>query len=270
MSKLDLREQLRAKYGTPAIEPIVTPDPAEVDVERAFVLHAESGRTVITAPLREVAAVNPGFTYLRGRFVGADQPNGNGALWTTEDLQLSENTVAGGPLNWLHDDTHIVGCITDAQMVTSEKAAAGDVGNHIVATAAVWRFLFPQETRTIERAAQDQNLYYSMECLSREVMCLDTPGRPGCGESFAYGDYDAGKVCAHLRERSSVRRFVDPVFLGGAVIVPPIQPGWAQANTEVVRQAAELRESADLAAGNRTQQDALDLATAVVAWANRA
>ena len=51
---------------------------------------------------------------------------------------------------------------------------------HIVATAAVWRFLFPKEAQTIERAAQGGDLYYSMECISRQVACVDTPGRPGC------------------------------------------------------------------------------------------
>lgn len=276
MSKLDLLQELKARYGTTPAAPAAQPAaPAtsvpgsSLDLERAFVTHAASGRTVITAPLREVANTNEGFTYLRGRLVGADTPNDNGALWTTDDLRMGEATVAGGPLNWLHDDSMIVGCLLDGQLVAGREAAASGLDNHIVSTAAVWRFLYPEQTKTIERAAADGQLFYSMECLSREVACIDTPGRPGCGESFAYGDYDAGRCCSHLRERSSVRQFVDPLFLGAAVIVPPVRPGWAQASVDIVREAAALSERAGLDQGHLTGAQARDLAAAVLTWANR-
>lgn len=268
---IELRDELRQRYGTPASAPqtTTTQDAPAFQAEKAFVVQAESGRTVITGPMREIAMANQGFTYLRGRFVEADNPNGNGAMWTTDDLQLGEATVAGGPLNWLHDESQIIGSLLDGQLVAGREAAAQGIGNHISATAAVWRFLFPQQADTIERAAKDHDLYFSMECVSRQVACVDTPGRPGCGEAFDYGDYDAGRTCAHLRERSSVRRFVDPVFLGGACIVPPVKPGWAGASADVVRQAAELREAAHLDDGSLTRQQAEDLATAVLTWANR-
>lgn len=269
-SKADLRDQLRAKYvrgaQTPADAELTETLVEHLDVERAFVVHAESGRTVITAPLREVSASNAGFTYLRGRLVEADSPNRNGAYWSTGDLELGQATVAGGPLNWLHDEAKVIGCLTDGQLVSGRESAADGIGNHIVSTAAVWRFLFPRETQVIEKAAADGMLFYSMECVSKEVACI---GDRGCGSTFAYGDYDAGNCCSHLRERSSTRRFVDPLFLGAAVIVPPVEPGWAHANADVVRQAAALRESADLDAGGLSKQQADDLATAVLSWANR-
>jgi len=274
-SKLALRDELTRRYGSrrPEAPPAPPATPVQTETrERAFVVHAASGRTVITAPLREVAATNPGFTYLRGRFVGADSPNRNGALWSTDDLILGENTVAGGPLNWLHDDSHIIGCITDGQLVRAgaEKAAADDPGTHIVATAAVWRFLFPAETAVIEKAAADGQLYYSMECISREVACVDTPGRPGCGAVVEYAAYDAKQCCEHLRNRSAVRQFIDPIFLGGAVVVPPVQPGWGHASAEVVRQAAAVAEQASLAESALSKQQAESLAAAVLTWANRA
>lgn len=261
---IDLRDEMRRKYGAPT----ATPVPVQTaSPERAFVVHADSGRTVITAPVREVAN-NAGFTYLHGRLVGADAPNRNGALWTTEDLRMGEATVAGGPLNWLHDENQIIGCLMDGKLVTDEREAASEHGPHIASTAAVWRFLYGQQADTIEKAAADGQLYYSMECISREVACVDTPGRPGCGESFKYGDYDAGNCCSHLRERSSVRQFVDPMFLGAAVIVPPVQPGWAHASVDVVRQAAALTEEQQVA-GELSTAQARDLAAAVLTWANR-
>lgn len=267
---IELLSDLRDRYGSPIprVETAVSVDDY-VEPEKAFVVQAESGRTVITGPVREIAMTNQGFTYLRGRFVEADTPNSNGAMWSTGDLQLGESTVAGGPLNWLHQETNIIGSFLDGHLVSGREAAAQKVGNHIEAVAAVWRFLFPQQADTIEKAAKDQQLYFSMECISREVACVDTPGRPGCGESFSYSDYDAGKCCGHLREKSSVRRFVDPIFLGAGVIVPPVQPGWGSANADVVRQAAELREVASLDSGSLTRQQAEDIACAVLEWANR-
>jgi hypothetical protein len=294
MSKTDLRDILRERYGAKPpgqVGPTGGPAPAPVtwtgstgtsfvintttttngdpQPERAFVAHAESGRTVITAPVREVAAVNAGFTYLRGRFVEADNANANGAMWTTEDLQMGGATIAGGPLNWLHDDKTIIGSLLQGQMVAGDREAAG-IGNHIVADAAVWRFLYPEAARAIEKAAAEGQLYYSMECISKEVACIDAPGRPGCGESFPYADYDAGKACGHLRERSSIRRFVDPIFLGGAIIVPPILPGWSGAEATVVRQAAMLvDEHGQALTDHMTIDQAHSLAEAVLGWANR-
>ena len=269
----DLRDYLREKYGTkPRVATDVEREGASVEapavnLERAFVMTAESGRTIITAPLREVASNHPGFTQLRGRFVEADIPNDNGALWTSGDLQMGQPSVVGGPLNWLHQERKIIGAITSAQLVEGREAAAAGLGNHIVTEAVMWNFIFPNEVTAVERASADQELYFSMECLSREVACIDSPGRPGCGESFSYEDYDAGRTCAHLRQRSSIRRFVDPTFYGGAVIVPPVRPGWSKANAEVVRDAAAVAERAALEDMNNAQATAM--VAQILEWANR-
>lgn len=269
-SKLDRLYEFKDKYGTPSPAEPPTTVATSVAPERAFVTYGK-GRTVITAPLRELAAVNEGFLYLNGRLVEADSPNDNGAMWTTEDLQIGEATVAGGPLNWLHDERIIVGCLMDGHLVTGrEAAAAGDesgIGNHITSTAAMWKFLYPRQADILEKAAADHQLYYSMECLSRVVACVDSPGRAGCGEEFSYEQFDSKRACAHLNGRTSVTRFVDPWFLGAAVIVPPVQPGWAHADVEVVRAAAEQAEKANLVDMNTDQ--ARILAATIIEWANR-
>jgi hypothetical protein len=266
---IDLRDQLRGKYGTKNVEGPAAPVD-DVEPERAFVLRGDSGRTVITAPVREIAQVNAGFSYLRGRFVEADNPNGNQALWTTEDLELGAPSVAGGPLNWLHQERKIIGTLLDGELVSSDREAAdsGGVGNHIVSNAVVWKYLFPNEAMAIEKAAAGVGAFYSMECISRQVACIDAPGRPGCGESFDYRDYDAGKCCSHLREKSSVRRFVDPLFLGGAIIVPPVMPGWAKADVEVMRQAAALTEREGLG-DSMEKPEAEAMVAQILQWANR-
>jgi thiamine-monophosphate kinase len=72
----------------------------------------------------------------------------------------------------------------------------------------------------------------------------------------------------YLNERSSIRRFKDPLFLGGAIIVPPVQPGWAKAEVEVMRQAAALNEREDLDA-TMNKAEAENLAAQIITWANR-
>lgn len=267
------RDQLRARYFPTAV-PAVTEPPAApaLEVERAFVVHADSGRTIITAPVREVAATNPGFMYLHGRFVEADTPNRNGAMWSSEDLELAQATVAGGPLNWLHKETHIVGALLDGRFTEGREAADGTpaIGNHIVSTAVMWRFLFQQESNVVEKAAADGRLYYSMECVSDTVTCVDRPGRAGCGESFGYPDFLGKTACDHLNTRQAAAQFDKPVFLGGALIVPPVEPGWARADVDIVRQAAALTEEHGLSGGPLSRKRAEAMVERVLTWANRA
>lgn len=263
----ETRDYLRTKYGTG--QPTANSNPeAPPDTEKAFVLTSESGRTIITGPLREVAAVNQGFTYLRGRYVEADSPNQNGALWTTDDLQMGAPTVAGGPLNWLHQETKIIGALTSGSLQPGREAADGEpaIGNHIISDAVLWSFLFPNESHAVARAAADGQAYYSMECLSRAVACV---GENGCGDEFGYAEYNAGTACEHLKNKTSTRRFVDPYFLGGAVIVPPVKPGWANADLTVLSREERLSVEAASLTDHLTTGQAEGMVAAILQWANR-
>lgn len=216
---------------------------------KAFLTEAH-GRTLLTAPASVIAPVwekaltpNQHMLWMQGAFVGAEKANRNGAFWSTADLQMGEPTVKHGPLNWLHEATHVVGTIADAKLVkpTAERAAAGEAP-YISAVAAVWSWIYPNEALVIEQASDQHKLWYSMECVAREVACI---GDGGCGQSFPYmtmiqSPFD---VCKHVREKSSTRRFVDPTFLGGAVIINPVRPGWADAHASVLREAAALAPS---------------------------
>lgn len=124
---------------------------------------------------------------------------------------------------------------------TREKAAT-EIGPHISSDAVMWRWLYPQETRIVERAADEKKLWYSMECISPVVECV---GTHGCGAQVPYLDAlrREGAACSHIKNREATRRFVDPIFQGGGIIVPPITPGWASADLSVVREAAAALES---------------------------
>ena len=269
-SLYDIRERIARTYGMVAPPPPVEPSTLVDETrETALLMTANNGHTIITTPVRQQASSNAGFMYLHGRFVEADRANRNGAYWSTADLELGAPTVAGGPLNWLHDDTKIIGTLLDGNLVRSDKetAATSDVGNYIESSAAVWKFLYPRESQLIEKAAADKQLFYSMECVSQNVQCVDGSVE-GCQEVFAYNDYltNKGKICSHLREAASAKRFIDPVFLGGAVIIPPVIPGWAHADVEVVRQAAAAVEQSPFEEVER--KTAEQMVQQILAWAN--
>jgi hypothetical protein len=247
------------------------------DPEPVFTIDGDDGLFLtgpaeILAPEKQAewekaAEANPHFMYLKGRFVEGDSVNRNKAMWTTKDLELAQPTVAHGPLNWIHDEKHIVGVLTDSQMVYRETA--DDINNHIVATSTVWKFIYPNEAAAIEKASANRQLWYSMECVADTVTCIDGPGHPGCGESFPYRDVlrEPAKICNHLRERSSIRRFNSPTFLGGAVIIPPVMPGWGKADATVMRQAAHVTEESGLT-DVLDKKDAEAMVAMVIGYAN--
>lgn len=240
--------------GTPLLTPATDPDTA-----RAFVTEV-NGRTLITGPATTIAAMKDPtveditaahMLWMHGRFVGADTPNRNGALWSAGDLEMAKGTVVNGPLNWLHDARHVIGTLAKADYVdpAQNPQRAGQLGPvepHITATAAIWKWIYPDEAYVVQQASDQEMLWYSMECISKEVSCV---GEGGCGNTTTYSAYMAGAACEHVRQRASVRRFVNPVFLGGAVIVPPTRPGWAEADARVMSTANSLAEAAFEQAG---------------------
>jgi hypothetical protein len=281
MRVVDLKEQFKPKWPTldehSTVEAAATTD---VPTDKSeFIIESDNG-LFLTAPAsvlggeeqaawEKASSANPNFTYLHGRFVEADAPNRNNAFWSTPDLELAQATVANGPLNWLHDEKHIIGTLVDSKMVYRESA--DDVNNHIQAMSAIWKFIYPRETEVIEKASSSNTLWYSMECVSETVTCIDGPGKPGCGDTFPYKTVmrEPAKVCQHIREKSSIRRFNQPTFLGGAVIIPPVRPGWGKADATVMRQAAEVAEHAHLT-DTLDRADAEQMVAMVIAYANGA
>lgn len=244
----DIRESLR-RQG------FIRPPVTEADhAEESFTTEVDGRQLLVTRTLAlydgmsmtEIMA-EEGYLHLRGRFVGADRPNRNKAMWTAGDLEMGLPTVAHGPLNWLHEEKRIIGTITNATLVGEdgrEKSAEAVDDIHIEAEAVVWKWLWREEAAVIEQASQMGRMWYSMECISEKVECGE------CGESFDYIETmpsrmraSESKVCGHIRERSSTRRFINPMFQGGAVIIPPVRPGWGDADLRVAERATEMAES---------------------------
>lgn len=226
---------------------------------------------------------NPYMTWVQGRYVEAEKANRNGAYWSTEDLQFGEMSVKHGPLNWLHEEQTVIGTIADNALIhpaAAQTASLTTTANGIFSTqmprpymaavSAMWNWVRPDKVEAVERAADQNRLWYSMECVGREISCVSDETYTGCGTSFDYvkAMTEPASTCEHLQARSGARRIVDPAFLGGAVIVPPSAPGWGSANAEILRNAAGLAEQTFQESADMTSTEWEQLIAHVVRFAS--
>lgn len=197
---------------------------------------------------------------------GKAMPDGSFPIVTTEDLRNAIR-LAHTPAQRRHviRRARALGATNLIPDTWKREKAAADVGTHIEADAQMWRWLYPRESREVAAHAAQRQLWYSMECISQEVACV---GEGGCGAQVPYLDAlnRTEKACEHLRERSSLRRFVNPIFQGAAIIVPPTRPGWAKANLAVQRQAANFVTDHELALPDLSQTDAETMVAQVLQW----
>lgn len=279
----DARHPVGAPSGMISPGPIARLEPPTLAKEQAFV--AEIGNRIVFAgrgssdvdqallptdvleQFRQRSAVDSGNVWIMGRYVEAERANRNAAFWSSGDLEFGAPSVAHGPINWLHEEKHIIGAIAASELVQVEREAADDggVGNHIVALGAVWPAIYPNEVKAIQRASEKGSLWYSMECVSREVACL----YDGCGNVPTYRAYMTEREtarCDHMKQ-GAARRFVDPVFLGAGIIVPPVRPGWANADARVLMpQAAAMAERQAAAFEGMTTSDSELLVAQLMAF----
>jgi len=191
-------------------------------------------------------AANSALKWIVGRYVEADNPNQNRQMWTHADLTMAEPTIQYAPMNLLHDQKNIVGTFTNTSMMypTDELAQEG-VNPWIEALGAFWKAYFPEELELVERAHAEGALFFSMECIGESVTFHTAD--MGENETFpfkgafheSYGDWN--------KTENAIRQINNPHFLGGALILPPTQPGWKGAEiTDISRyvkqHAAEAEE----------------------------
>lgn len=207
----------------------------------------------------QVDRANPFVQWIAGDFVEADNANSNGQFWTAGDLELAEYSIRYAPLNMVHKFRQPIGFYAATKVVKLERDAAADTPQpslKIQALSGLWSHIFPFEAAQVEAADEAGLLFYSMECRGTHLVCGtdQAKGLEGCGQKFDYMAVDTH--CEHLRERSSVRHIVSPTFRGGAIIVPPVRPGWKDANASVLSDAV-MQEAAAYAAQNEAAYDQL-------------
>jgi hypothetical protein len=205
-----------------------------------------------------VEGSNPFLQWIAGDFVEADNPNENTQFWTAGDLEMSEYSIRHAPLNMLHKFRQPVGFFAATKSIKLERAAErGSL--KIRALSGLWTHIFPFESAQVESANDAGLLFYSMECRGSHLVCGTdkAKGLEGCGETFDYMQIKTH--CEHLLDRSSVRHIVNPTFRGGALVIPPVQPGWKHAHAETLSDAV-MAEAATYAALNEAQFEAVNAA----------
>jgi hypothetical protein len=201
---------------------------------------------------------NPFVQWIAGDFVEADNANSNGQFWTAGDLELAEYTIRYSPLNMVHKFRQPIGFYAATKVVkldkkdnaaTLAKPAERQGPLKIQALSGLWSHIFAFEAAQVEAANDANLLFYSMECRGTHLTCGTDESKDlhGCGKTFDYMQVDTH--CEHLLERSSVRHIVKPTFRGGAIIVPPVRPGWKNANAAVLQESV-MQEAAAFAEQN--------------------
>lgn len=203
-------------------------------------------RVVAWEGAREHIMARPDTAWLLGNFVEADRPNQNGHLFGLEDLPAAHPTVRHRPLNMGHRRLYNVGTFVASELLfpaaapDGQPAAAADVMDHpwVKALAALWKDLYPLEHLAVTEAQRMGASYFSMEAWPQSMTCLETDGGTECGLTFPFRGLVSETYCAHMQDARSRKRLNKPRYMGGAVIIPPVQPGWRQA--EMGEMAAAL------------------------------
>ena len=203
----------------------------------------------------DTASANPYLKWITGRYVESGKPNQNKQFWTSGDLALGEYSIRWAPLNMVHKVRQPIGFFVATQKVfaeaEAEQAKEEEKDFHIEALSGMWSHVFPFESALIDTADSQGKLFYSMECVGTHLTCA---GEEGCGKTFEYAK--KGTHCEHLKERASIRHIVNPTFRGGAIIVPPVSPGWKGAEATVY-EAALMEEAARYAEASESAYNSL-------------
>jgi hypothetical protein len=207
---------------------------------RVIRAHDEVSTDLAAATNFEIERSNPYIKWIVGDFVEADNANSNTQFWTKDDLALGEYSIKYSPLNMLHKQTTPVGFFLSTRTIdlNGTEQADSQGSAKIEALSGMWSHTFPFEAALVDQADEMGSLFYSMECRGSHIHCA---GADGCDKTFDYMAVE--DHCAHLKERSSIRHIVNPVFRGGALIIPPTRPGWKNASAHVMEDAS-VREQA--------------------------
>lgn len=193
----------------------------------------------------DIAQGSPFVKWVSGNYTRSGEPNKNTQFFTAGDLEFGDYSIRYAPLNLVHRVRQPIGFFHSARRSFSDEAA--DTGNDftVQVLAGMWTHIFPLEAALIDQADDSGSLCFSMECRGEKITCA---GDAGCGNTFDYMAFE--DHCEHLKGRTSIRHLVNPTFRGGAIIIPPVKPGWTEAHAkvyqkEVVQEAAKFAEATE-------------------------
>lgn len=189
---------------------------------------------------------DPDLKWIIGNYIEADRQNSNGHYFPLPDVPAGIESLRGKALNMLHRERYVVGHYVGAQLLDENgvEMSAEDVvarsGSEdsskiqgvsrptVEAVAAFYWTRFPEEYEDIQRAHATGSLYFSMEAVPKEVSCLT------CDKRVAFDGLSSESYCSHMDGPVGPKRLHEPRFLGGAIIIPPVKPGWSQAEIKTI------------------------------------
>lgn len=162
---------------------------------------------------------------------GKALPDGSFPIETVEDLKNAISAI-GRAKDRSRAIAHIkkrAGALGESNLIPDEWAAAEDLNPHLEALAIFWKHYFEEVYPVIEAAYKGGQLAFSMEALPETVGCT---GDSGCGQYYQYKGRVDASYCDHINNPQSgiIKDFTNPRYTGGALIVPPVRPGWANAD----------------------------------------
>lgn len=181
--------------------------------------------------------------WILGNFIQTDAANDNGHIFPLEDVKQTQASILNKPLNMLHHGNYVVGCFAGAELIEPGSEAAHEDGSTgtVEALAAFWRSFFPEEYQLVEAAHNEGALYYSMECVPTSITCPLTD----CNLTAAYMGRQHESYCEHMNALRGPKRLNMPHFNAGALIIPPVRPGWKGADVKEL--SVLMNRNADLA-----------------------
>jgi hypothetical protein len=133
--------------------------------------------------------------------------------------------------------------VRDAQLARYKSRADG---MHIERRAHYGVVWCPTTANGTFLARRNGSVYWtgnSMECVPKTVNCAAV-----CGQTYAYDGRQSPTYCDHLNQPGAKKRLGQPHFTGGALIMPPVKPGWNRADiTHVSSLMAEHAREAEMA-----------------------
>lgn len=196
--------------------------------------------------------------WILGRYAEAEEANTNRQYFGMSNLKFGQPLLTHSPLNVNHGSM-IVGTFVASEIVypTGEDADGDPLNPYLEALSVFWKHYFEKEYIDIETAHKAKRLFYSMECVPHQIGCT---GENGCGEVFEYMGRRDDSYCAHLKDPTSgvVKDLIKPHFTAGALIVPPVRPGWARADIKQISQIASEHADAAEALYSGLAEDAPD------------
>ncbi|GAC1522487.1 MAG: hypothetical protein NVS3B1_07930 [Marmoricola sp.] len=119
----------------------------------------------------KAVATNPKILWAQGRYVEADNPNGNNDMWMAGELAIKSLTPNLMPITVMHDLRSAVGVIAHTALKLPGDEGESVPRPRLENVLAIWAHRFPDVAEETRVNASNGTLMQSMECISPHYDC---------------------------------------------------------------------------------------------------